>query len=523
MPAGQHSRLNTLVPILIGIAAAIGLLAGYNMDFANSDTSLLKKTPIEGTAIKSADGRIEEILRFVETTYVDSIDSESMTLNLIDNMLEELDPHSSYITPDELGDHNDKMSGKYRGIGIEALSLNDTFVILRVKEDSDAHKQGLASGDAIIEVDGKNVAGAGMSLDSLKQLLSHPDKERVDIAYSPRGSRSEKLRQVSVEVADIPLSSADISFLIGDNIGYLKLMRFSGNTYEQFVESLDKMAAQSSPLHLILDLRNNPGGYLPEAIKVLSQLFEEKGKLLTYTEGLNREKREYRTTGKRFYNIDKVAVLIDRYSASGSEILAGALQDWDRGIVIGEKSYGKGLVQEIFPLKNGGALRLTVAKYYTPSGRLIQKSYGSETNVFDAEESELKTKLLRRPMESGNGIIPDQGVPQEYHESCFNYLYYVDHYILEKLRKTTNDLTDADFSPEEYEQYISSTYKESVENIPENCTKQLVKELALTSETIHLSDQAYIQRTNNEDASIAAAVAYLMDPKASLALLPNKD
>ena len=186
---------------------------------------------------------------------------------------------------------------------------------------------------------------------------------------------------------------------------------------------------------MILDLRDNPGGFLPQAIKILSQLFADKDKLLTYTEGLSRKKAEYRSTGKIFYNIDKVAILINEYSASGSEILAGAIQDWDRGIIVGQDSYGKGLVQDLFPLKNGGALRLTVAKYYTPTGRLIQKSYKSLNKDFIADSTYFKTLLLNRVVHSGNGIEPDVKIDLSDENNCEEYLTYTDFFIINQMKK----------------------------------------------------------------------------------------
>ncbi|NNF23007.1 MAG: PDZ domain-containing protein, partial [Saprospiraceae bacterium] len=316
-------------PLLVGLAAAIGLIAGYNMNFDNAGHKLLDIPEIKEDYSGKADGRIEEILRFIESNYVDSLDQKIISIDAVRHILRQLDPHSDYIGEDELTDHNEKMEGAYRGIGIETLKLKDTFYVTKVIEHGPAYKAGLKLGDAIISVDNQLVSGNQKSFSSVRDLLKAEDKNKLELSVIPFGEKSKETR--AVEISSINLSSAELSYMPDESTVYVKLERFSDNTYEQFIESLDYYMKDNDNLNLILDLRNNPGGYLPEAIKILSQLFKEKDKLLTYTEGMNRKKAEYRTTGKNFYTINKLAILINEYSASGSEILAGAVQDWDRG------------------------------------------------------------------------------------------------------------------------------------------------------------------------------------------------
>lgn len=506
-------------PLLIGVAAAIGLLAGYNMNFNNEDKSLFEKAKTSSSITTTSDGRIEEILRFVENTYVDSVNSEKITLNLIDELLDELDPHSSYITPEELSEHNEKLKGEYRGIGIETLLLNDTFYVARnLNPEAGAP---LAAGMAILAIDDEVVSGNDSSFDKVRRMLKDSSKSELTLKVL---SLDDITSEIQVAIDKISVSSADIVYRLDDKTAYLKLERFSGNTYEQFIEAIESIKNNNEAINLVLDLRGNPGGYLPEAIKVLSQLFDKKDKLLTYTEGLNRKKAEYRSTGKSFYNFKKIAVLIDNYSASGSEIVAGAIQDWDRGMIIGQNSYGKGLVQEIFPLKNGGALRLTVAKYYTPSGRLIQKSYGSNVNQFQADSLEVKTRLLERKMVSGEGIIPDVLIKDENYDSCYDYYYYIDHYVLQTMQDLgTRQLDRASFSRTAYSQFVSQTFGEPIDNLEIKCTTNLINEIQNSYLRLISSDIEFARHNNVNDKAIGKALDFIGSSQPTIALLPNKN
>lgn len=519
MPSPQKP-LRVWEPILIGLSAAVGLLVGYNIQFGDNAESLFKSEVVSNLSGHQQDGRIEEVIRFIENTYVDSIDSEEMSINVIDQLLEDLDPHSSYITAAELTDHQDRMKGVYRGIGIETIGINDTFYLSGIIPDSDAEIQGLKSGMIINKVDNIPVSGHELSFDSLRAMLKDDTRETINIdLVSVSGEQINK----DVAIKEIVVASASESYLIEGNIGYIKLARFSGNTYEQFVESMEKMTKDKEELDLILDLRDNPGGYLPEAIKVLSQLFPKKDKLLTYTKGLNREKQEYRSTGKNFYNIRKVAVLINNYSASGSEILAGAIQDWDRGMIIGEHSYGKGLVQEIFPLKNGGALRLTVAKYYTPSGRLIQKSYESETNEFEADSLVMKSKLLAREMPSGQGVLPDIEVSQKETQDCYEYEYYLDHYVIWTMhRANSRQLDQLRLSQSGYENFVTN-YIDAELMGQVSCNLNFDYVASRSFYKVISDDEARQTLLSDNDEAISLALEYIRNPKPTIALLSNKD
>ncbi|NNE27581.1 MAG: PDZ domain-containing protein [Saprospiraceae bacterium] len=520
----RNGKIRVWEPLMVGIAAAIGLLAGYNIQFDHADYSLLQyNKAFESPRSLQKDGKIEEILRFIETNYVDSLDNDIVAIDAIRHILKQLDPHSDYITPEELQGHNERMDGAYRGIGIETIKMLDTFYITQIVEGGPSDAAGLKLGDAILSVDGVQVSGNETPFHSVREMLKEESKDSLELEISSIGSRF--LTKEIVQIENIEIASANESYLISDDLLYLRLERFSGNTYEQFIESLDAVAADQKKMHLILDLRDNPGGYLPEAIKILSQLFQEKDKLLTYTEGLNRKKAEYRTTGKSFYNIGKIAVLINGNSASGSEILAGAIQDWDRGIIIGEESFGKGLVQEIFPLRNGGALRLTVAKYYTPTGRLIQKSYRSINKDFVADSIEFETRLLNRTVESGNGIIPDVLIASDDHNICDSHLSYADFFIIRTMRNNGSvELTENDFSVEAYTSFLSELHETEEDISLDQCKQEYASDF-IYNRYIRLMEggTAYLKAMNSGDPYIKASLNFIEDKQTTLALLSKEN
>jgi len=510
-----------LLPLIIALSAAIGMLAGYRMNFNNNNISLLKVENIDSNSPQFKDGRIEEILRFIETNYVDSLDENVIAVDAINHILRQLDPHSSYITPEELDEHNQKMEGVYTGVGIETIKLRDTFYITQMRDGSPASDSGLQIGDGIITVSGETVSGNMTSFADMSQLLKGEKGVPVSIGYKPVDK--EDIVDVNVTPSDIILQSADISYLIKKNVAYVKISRFNSNTYEQFIKSLERISTEGEDLDLIIDLRDNPGGYLPETINILSQLYDEKDKLLTYTEGLNRKRQEYRSTGRQFFNIGKIAVLINKNSASGSEILAGAIQDWDRGFIVGESSFGKGLVQEIFPLSNGGALRLTVSKYYTPSGRLIQKSYDNINEKFVADTSDYTTKILNRTVIGGGGVTPDYKISDDINTVCYNFFDYSDYYLIDKMTDIDNyDLQLSNISSTDFTNFIGEEFIEEVATLDRACNYQTEAYLKARLKRMQEGDVVFTQTINASDPIIDKALQVIADRKTTFALLSEK-
>lgn len=377
------SNTNIWTPLLFALTLAVGLFIGFRLQ---SNAPLIMR----GSEAPGG-GRVEELLRFIEARYVDEADPDHLHEVAIQAVLSELDPHSSYIPADELAALNESMEGNFEGIGIEFLVVDDTITVVSALPGGPSATAGVQPGDQIMMVEDSVVTGVnefGIDPASLMRGVSNSD-----VQITVRRAGEPQLLDFTITRAPIPVFSVDAAYNLDENTSYVKINRFSATTYDEFVKALETNMEKGGTRNLVIDLRDNPGGYLQQATNILSQLFPQKGELLVYTEGRNSRRVEYKTNGRAFYNIQNVAVLIDEGSASASEIVAGAVQDRDRGIIVGRRSFGKGLVQEQYPLSDGSALRLTVARYYTPSGRSIQRSY-------DGGEDDYRSDLGRR-YESG--------------------------------------------------------------------------------------------------------------------------
>ncbi len=414
MTSGDSTQSNYKIfePFLLAISMVIGMFLGYNLFDAKNDLSLLVTNEFDSNTLPSGGiGRIEEIIRIVENSYVDKVDSEEMSKDAIVSIVQQLDPHSSYISPQELEEYNQRMEGVYKGIGVESKFVDDSLFVNYVIPNSQAEKAGINPGDIILNIGSDTVSGRSKDHTFVESIIRSADSNTLSLQVK---SKHEKIQNLNVELEEITAQSASSHYLIDGNHGYIKIKRFSANTYDQFFKSLESLSdlAKKDDFNLILDLRDNPGGFVPQTLRILSQLFNSKDKLLSYTIGEHRKRKEYKSTGRSFYNIQNIVILINENSASASEIIAGAIQDWDRGILLGERSYGKGLVQEIFPLKRGGAIRLTVARYATPSGRFIQTPYEIKNDEQLQEDSTFYTLKLKREIKNNGGILPDITIEQ---------------------------------------------------------------------------------------------------------------
>lgn len=365
--------------------------------------------------------QVEEIIRFLETKYVGEVSSDELVEKAIKAIMEGLDPHTHYFPPDQVDELEEKTMGHYVGIGVEIMFVDDSLVVLYPKKHSPAEKAGIRPGDYIISINEVNIPG-----DSLKE------QEVIDLIKGTKGSRlrlrikpmlENTIKTVEIMRDEIKVPSVMAAYMIDTTVAYIRISRFTNTTYREFMDHWERLATKENAKHMIIDLRDNPGGYLREAVNILSQLFEEEGKVLVYTEGKNHHRNEYKSTGKVFFPVENVSVLINKNSASASEIIAGCMQDQDRGIIIGTRSYGKGLVQEQYELSNGGTLRLTVSKYYTPSGRLIQKAYDDKSLI---DTLEIFKTLSGRLVRAGGGIEPDITVTDEVDWHNVNVLMWLD-------------------------------------------------------------------------------------------------
>lgn len=365
--------------------------------------------------------KLNLILQEVEKNYVDTIDKKSMTDAAVTAALAKLDPHSIYLPPVELTESETSLAGNFEGIGIQFNVPNDTAIVLSVIQGGPSEKAGLMQGDRILRVDSVEIAGTRTPQDDMVKLMKGPAGSKVQIVVGRDGHR------IPFEITrdKIPVNSVDAAFMIDGQTGYLRLTKFSRTTYTEFFSHATELLEQGMT-ELIFDVRDNSGGYFDQAIS-LCNAFLEKGDMIVYMEGRHRPRQEFVADGKGKFTDVKLKVLINEGSASSSEIFAGAIQDNDRGEIIGRRSYGKGLVQEPINFTDGSGVRLTVARFYTPSGRCIQKPYAKDYaydvyeryahgEMVNADSMKVDTSVVYhtvkgRPVYGGGGIIPDIFVP----------------------------------------------------------------------------------------------------------------
>lgn len=363
------------------------------------------------------------LLRLVESYYVDTTSLNKLTEKAIVSVLQELDPHSVYIPKEEVEEMNEPLQGNFEGIGISFNVFQDTLLVTTTIPGGPSEKVGLLAGDRIIFIDGKKIAGIGLKNNDVFSMLRGAKGTRVSLQVSRKNQPD--LLDFTIIRDKIPIYSLDASYMIDKETGYIKLNRFSATTVDEFKEALAQLKRQNLR-NLILDLRGNGGGYLKAAIDLADEFLPDK-KLVVYTQGVNNPKKEYTATARGDFEQGKLVVLVNEGSASASEIVAGAVQDWDRGIIIGRRSFGKGLVQQPFFLTDGSMVRLTTAHYFTPSGRCIQKPYANGVEeyrddyrkrlehgeLFSADSvifsDSLKYRTLQngRAVFGGGGIMPD--------------------------------------------------------------------------------------------------------------------
>jgi carboxyl-terminal processing protease len=371
--------------------------------------------------------KFENLLYYISNLYVEEVDEKELVEHAIISMLEKLDPHSTYISKEELKKMNEPLQGNFEGIGIRFNILKDTIFVVSPIPGGPSERLGIMAGDKIVEIEGEVVAGVGIKNSDVSDKLRGDKGTRVKVGIQRKGSKD--LLNFTITRDKIPIYSVDASYMIEPGIGYIKVNRFAATTMKEFKEAMKKLKDEGME-SLILDLQGNGGGYLKTAIEMADEFLNED-KLIVYTEGRAYPRDETRSTRKGDFKTGKLAVLIDQSSASASEIVSGAIQDWDRGVVIGRRSFGKGLVQRPINLPDGSAVRMTISRYYTPAGRCIQKPYEDGVKAYHNEKYErlLKgeltsidsiqfpdslqyfTKKNKRLVYGGGGIMPDIFIP----------------------------------------------------------------------------------------------------------------
>jgi len=425
----MNKSFKIILPLLLGTAIAVGILIGTKIQ------GNINRANIESVGLFQPD-KLSIITRLIEKDYVDTIDKNKLIENIIPKILDELDPHSSYIPASEMKDVAEEMRGNFSGIGVQFVMQNDTVVVVDVISGGPSNKLGILAGDRIIKVNQAAVSGIGIKSDSIVSLLRGKKGTMVNVSIHRTGFND--LLSFDIQRGEIPLFSVDVSYIIKDNIGLVKVNRFAETTPKEFADAINDLSSKGAT-KLIVDLRGNSGGYLEAVFRMVDE-FLTADKMIVYTEGKARARYEYRSTDKGIWKDKDLIVLIDEFSASASEIFAGAIQDNDRGLIVGRRSFGKGLVQEQIPFMDKSALRLTVARFYTPSGRCIQKSYkgGNDAYRMDLYNRMKHEELVNqdsihlpdslkfhtisgRIVYGGGGIMPDFFVPAD--TTAFNDFY----------------------------------------------------------------------------------------------------
>ncbi len=414
----NNSNKSVLLPLLLSLSLIAGILIGIYLP---------RKNPVQQqSGFRVRNDKINSILNIIESDYVDSVNRGDLVEAAIPAILKKLDPHSVYIPAKDLIRANEPLQGNFDGIGISFNLLTDTILVISTIPGGPSEKLGLLAGDKIIYVNDSLVAGQRMSDESVMGMLKGPRGTVVKIKVLRKGYKD--LIPFEITRDKIPINSVDVSYMINDHTGFIQINNFAMTTFDEFMKSLRELKAKGMK-SLILDLRQNSGGVMESAIKIADQFLKE-GQLIVYTKGRSQPKNEARATGKGEFETGDLVVLIDEWSASASEILAGAIQDNDRGTIIGRRSFGKGLVQEPIPFADGSGMRLTIARYYTPTGRSIQKPYN---NGFDEYFDDLNARAIHGEFEipdsihfsdslkfttpggkvvfGGGGIMPDKFVP----------------------------------------------------------------------------------------------------------------
>lgn len=523
-------KLQVWLPLLFSLTMTAGLFLGYKMRDGMPGKSFFyveKRRPVQ------------EIMDLIQNHYVDNVNINSLADTAIQAMLARLDPHSAFIPSADLERVNEDINGSFFGVGIEFNVIDDTLHVTNVLKDGPAFKAGLKTGDKILQAGDSILSGKKINTDRIRKILKGALNTTVELTILRNG----KTQQIEITRGIIPITSVDAAYMLDSTIGYIRLNKFSSQTYREFMTSLEALKNQRMQ-KLILDLRDNGGGVLEEAVEIADE-FLAGDKLITYTVGAHVAKKEYRCRREGQFEKGALVVLADEGTASASEILIGALQDWDRAIIVGRRTFGKGLVQEQFNLTDKSALRLTIARYYTPVGRSIQRSYANGGKAYYNEfynrftEGELtsadsikndttkifKTKSGKKIFGAG-GITPDYFIAADtarmslttakiYSKGILNDFGY--RYFL-----MSPQLVDNYKTPEEFVKLFSITQdnwklfetlaaKDSIDvkNISDKERIFLLNALKLSVARQLFRTEGYFEAVNTDDHSIKKAVEIL--------------
>lgn len=453
----KNSKFQIRLPIILTIGLAAGIMIGATFAGPEQTASNFMKSVM----------KFKEVMSLIDHSYVEDVDTDEMVETAVSKMLENLDPHTVYVSAKDVELMNTELKKEFEGVGIEFNIFRDTIVVLTPLSGGPSEKVGLLAGDKIVTVDGETVAGVGITNRGVIDRLRGKKGTIVNVGI--KRQRNKELLDFTIERDKIPQYSVDAGYMVDDEIGYIKVSRFSEATYDEFKDKLQSLVDQGMK-KLIVDLQGNPGGYMDRAVNISDELIANNAMIVSQEGKEPRANAEYRAYRNGLFEDGPVIVLINEGSASGSEIVAGAIQDNDRGLIVGRRSFGKGLVQSMFRLSDGSELRLTIARYYTPSGRSIQKPYEeglSEYNkdfhtrvehgeLFHADSIKFNDSLKYqttkgRTVYGGGGIMPDYFIPLD---TSWDSRYYIKlrnnnvfpEFALDYFQKNENKLKKMEFS-----------------------------------------------------------------------------
>jgi carboxyl-terminal processing protease len=518
------------LPVLLSVSVIIGMIFGYKLhenmgDFA---PKMGKKNQLNN--------QLNEVLALIESKYVDTLTTDSLKQYTLEALIDRLDPHSSYIPAKNIDAINEDIQGNYYGIGIQYEIIKDTVTILSIFDKSPAAKAGLQIGDQIIKIDTTQISGKKTAASEINRKVRGLKESSASILIM----RNKKRLIVSIQRSKIFSGNIDAAYIIAPEIAYLRISKFSENTYEEFMEHLEKLKEKGMQ-KMILDLRDNGGGVLDDAVQIADE-FLDGNKEIVSTKGANMPFEKYSARRPGLFEKGKLIVLINEHSASASEVLAGAIQDWNRGTLIGRRSFGKGLVQEQFSLSDGGALRLTVARYYTPLGRCIQKPYRvgidspysseimqrmNDGELFHHQNTNHKGKLFAttdgRKLYSEEGISPDIFVPAD---SISYAMYEQNSHLQESLTQIAlnfyknnshkiaslrelNQMSELVFRDVQVIKSIKELQLANETKLIENWQKILTDEVSYILAWMMWKEEGYFKIYNNKDPVVKKALTLM--------------
>ncbi|QXP80269.1 MULTISPECIES: S41 family peptidase [Winogradskyella] len=520
---------NKYIPLLIGVAVAAGVIIGGKLNFSDTSDNLF--------TTNSKKNKLNRLIDYIDYEYVEEVNTDSIVDVTVNGILHNLDPHSTYIPKEDLEQITENMKGDFVGIGINFYAYNDTVAVVKPTENGPSENAGIISGDRILFADGDTLYGSNKSSDDIGLKLKGDKNTNVKLVVYRKGE--DGLLEFNVKRKNIPIKSVEASYMLTDDLGYIKMNRFAESTYKEFMLALDELKDQGAT-KLALDLRDNPGGFLGIAEQIVDEFLEDD-KLILFTKD-KRGKEEYiYATGDGDFEEGEVYILINENSASASEVVAGALQDNDKGIIVGRRSYGKGLVQREMALGDGSAVRLTVSRYFTPTGRSIQKPYtnGDSESYYNDYYKRLRTGELAheesivvddslkfttpkgKVVYGGGGIIPDVFVPvdRSFDNETINYLRGRGHFgyfvfeELDKDRTLYQDISKYDFINNfevsddiavRFQDYINRKERTNISFVAYNPEIKRIIKATLASQLF--DDNAFEEVINKEDIMVQEVI-----------------